>query len=105
MPIVTLHEKKIYVLTDFVNESANSSKCQLFLATPSFTQPCLSQSDTEHQYDLSSNDKLGSLPRILHFDCHNLSLQVVVPTQYSNTISITILLTFLHEWLSCVQLL
>jgi hypothetical protein len=40
----------------------HSSKCQPFPTTPSFPQPCLSQSDTEHQYDLSLNDKMGSLP-------------------------------------------
>jgi hypothetical protein len=35
----------------------HSSKCQPFPATPSFLQPCLSQSDTKHQYALSLNDK------------------------------------------------
>jgi len=42
----------------------HSSKCQPFPATPSFPRPCLSQSATEHQYALSSNDKMASLARI-----------------------------------------
>ena len=80
------------------------SKCQPFPATPSFPQPCLSQSDTKHQYALSSNIKLGSLLGILHSDCHNLISLLVVPTQYLNTIFVTILLPCLHEWLPCIQL-
>jgi hypothetical protein len=68
-----------------------------------FLQPCLSQSDTEHKYALSSNDKLGSFLGRLHSDCHNLISLLIVPTQYLNTISVTILLHWLHEWLPCIH--
>jgi hypothetical protein len=64
----------------------HSSKCPPSSTTLSFLQPCLSQSDIEYQYALSLNDKSGSSPEKLHSDCHNLSLQLVVPTQYLNTI-------------------
>jgi hypothetical protein len=95
MPIVSLHQENFSVLTNFLMNLQHSSKFPPSPATPSCLQPCLSQSDIEHQYALSLNDKLGSSLRILHSDCHNLSLQLVVPTQYLNTISVTILLPLL----------
>jgi hypothetical protein len=90
MPIVTLHQEKFSMLTNFINESATFFKVSTFSSNTSFPQPCLSQSDTEHQYALSLNDKLGSLPGRLHSDCHNLISLLVVPTQYLNTIFVTI---------------
>jgi hypothetical protein len=83
----------------------HSSKCPPSLTTLSFLQPCLSQRDIEYQYDLSLNDKPGSLLEKLHSNFHNLSLQLVVASQYLNKIFVTILLPYLHEWLSCIQLL
>jgi hypothetical protein len=83
----------------------HSSKCPPSLVILSFLQSCLSQRDIEHQCALSLNDKQGSLPRKLHSDCHTISLQLLVPTQYLNTIFVTILLPYLHEWLPCIQIL
>jgi hypothetical protein len=106
MPIVSLHQDKFSVLIDFVNEYAT-----LFIwfppssTKPSCLQPCLSQSDIEHQYTLSLNDKQGSLPRRFHFDCHNLSLQIDIPTQYTNTIFVTIMLPCLHGCMSCIYIM
>ena len=54
---------------------------------------------------IREDDKLGSLPGILHSDCHSLISLLVVPTQYLNTTFVTILLPCLHEWLPCIQLL
>ena len=105
MPIVTLHQENFMCSQTLSMNLQHSSKCQPFLATPSFPQPYLSQSDTEHQYSLSSNDKLGSLPGILQSNCHNLISLLILPTQYLNTIFVTILLPCLHEWLPCIQLL
>ena len=105
MPIVTLHHENFLCSQTLSMNLQHSSKCQPFPATPSFPQPCLSQSDTKNQYALSSIDKLGSLLGRLHSDCHSLTSLLVVPTQYLNTIFVTILLPCLHEWLPCIQLL
>jgi hypothetical protein len=83
----------------------HSSKCPPSSTILSFLKPCLSQSDIEYQYALSLNDKSGSSPEKLHSNCHNISLQLVLPTQYLNTIFVTIFLPYLHEWLPCIQLL
>jgi hypothetical protein len=95
-PLLLYTRRNFLCLQTLSMNLQHSSKCQPFPATPSFPQPCLSQSDTEHQYSLSSNDKLGSLLGILHSDCHNLISLLVVPTQYLNTIFVTILLPCLH---------
>jgi hypothetical protein len=106
MPMDPLHQENFSVLTDFVNESATFFKVSTFISNIlSFLQPCLSQSDIEYQYALSLNDKSGSSPEKFHSNYHNLSLQLVVPTQYLNTIFVTILLPYLHVWLPCIQLL
>ena len=89
----------------FLMNLQHSSKCQPFPATPYFVQSCLSQIDIEHQCALSLNDKQGSLLEKLHSNCHTLSLQLFVPTQYLNTVFITIILPYLHEWLPCIHLL
>jgi hypothetical protein len=78
------------------------SKCPASSTTLSFVQPCLSQSDIEDQYALSLNDKPGSLPEKLNSNYQNLSLQLSIPTQYLNTIFVTIPLPYLHEWLRCI---
>jgi hypothetical protein len=83
----------------------HSSKYPPSSTTPSFIQPCLSQSNIQHHYNLSLNDKLGSLPENLHSNYHTLSLQLVLPTQYLETIFLTIFIPFFHDWLSCIQLL
>jgi hypothetical protein len=105
MPMDPLHQKNFSVLTDFVNESATFFKVSTFINNTFFIQPCLSQSDIEYQYALSLNHELGSSPEKLHSDYHNLSLHLVVPTQYLNKIFVTIFLPYLHEWLPCIHLL
>jgi len=80
----------------------HSSKCPPLLETPFCPQSYPSQSDTEHQCALSLNDKQGSLPIKLHFGCQSLSLYLIVPTPYLNTISATKLLPCLHEWMPCI---
>jgi hypothetical protein len=72
MPIVSLHQENFSVLMNLSMNLQHSSKCQPSPPTPSCLQPCLSQSDIEHQYALSLNDKLGSFQGILHSDYHNL---------------------------------
>jgi hypothetical protein len=105
IPIDPLHQENFSTINFFLMNLKHSSKCSPSSETPYFLQPCLSQSDIEHRYSLSLNDKLGSLPKKLHYGCHNLSFHFVVPTQYLNKIFVTILLPWFHEWLPCIQLL
>jgi hypothetical protein len=105
MPMDPLHQENFSVLTDFVNESATFFKVSTFISDTFFSSIMSLKSDIEHQCALSLNDKQGSSPRKLHSDCHTLSLQLLVPTQYLNTIFVTILLPYLHEWLPCIQIL
>ena len=103
--IVSLHQENFLVLTKFVDESATFFKVSTFTNNTFLSSTMsLSQSDIEHEYVFSLNDKLGSSPRTLYSNCHNLSLQLVVPTQNLNIIFVTTLLPFLHEWFPCIQL-
>jgi hypothetical protein len=80
MLIDDVHQEKFLVLTYFLMNLKLSSKREPSLETPYFIQPCVSQSDIENQYDLSLNDKLGSLLGRLHSDYVNLSLQLLYRT-------------------------
>ena len=50
IPISSLHQENLLVLTNFVNEAITISKALNFPATPSCIQPYLSQNGIAHYY-------------------------------------------------------
>ena len=88
MPTNPLHQENFSVLIYFVNESTTFFKVSTFINNTLFSSTMSLKSNIEHQYALSLNDKMSSSLGGLHSDYNNVTLQLVVPTHYLNTIYI-----------------